>query len=82
MLPTDLDFGLGTFKGEPLVGVTAYGSRFHRHDHHGHLSLDTWTYDYVTGPGSCGIWQPCSVCFPGHPEVPAPAMIDGSEVAE
>lgn len=76
MLPTELDFGLGTFKGEPLVGVTRTGRLFHRSDHRGRYDLVTWTYDYVTNEGSCGIWQPCQTCFPGHPEI---AHNDGGE---
>ena len=81
MLPTELDFGLGTFKGESVVGVTMHGDRFHRHDHRGRYSLVTWTYGYVTDEGSCGIWQPCQSCFPDHPPVPTPAPSDGSEGA-
>lgn len=82
MLPTELDFGLGTFKGEPKVGVTMGGKRFHRHDHGGRYYLITWTYGYVTDKGSCGIWQPCPTCFPGHPPIAyndGPALNTGEE---
>lgn len=79
MLPSVLDFGFGTFKDEPVVGVTMQGRHFHRADHRPKLDMVTFTYGYVTDASALGLWQPCRQCFPGHPPVPAPAQDDGGE---
>ena len=58
------DFGLGSFKGMPLVGVTQLSRTkvFHRREHGFTFhDLDKWTYDFArTGLQL----EPCGTCWP------------------
>ena len=56
------DYGLGTFKGSPLVLATMSGTgRYHRSDHGGRLNGVTWTEDFARNGLEL---EPCRTCWP------------------
>lgn len=52
------DYGLGLYRGQPLVQLTGHGECYHRAGHHD--GGTTFTESFAR---ECG-WQPCAVCFP------------------
>lgn len=56
------DYGLGTFKGSPLVlaNMSEQGC-YHRHDHGGRLHGTTWTEDFAMNGMEL---RPCLICWP------------------
>ncbi|MEM9513689.1 MAG: hypothetical protein AAGA42_02440 [Actinomycetota bacterium] len=56
-----VDYGLGSYKGKPLVLVNRDITIYHRHDHSGRLDDTTFTEDFVRNDWDA---RPCKVCFP------------------
>ena len=54
------DYGLGTFKGKPIVLVNQGITVYHRHNHNGRVGTVTFTEDFARN--DCGA-RPCKVCF-------------------
>jgi hypothetical protein len=67
------DYGLGTFKGSPVV-LVSMSSRgcYHRTDHGGRINGVTWAEDFARNGLEL---RPCRICWPS-------ARIDGSPDAE
>lgn len=57
--PVPSDYGLGTFKGQPLVLCTS-GGHFHRNNHRGRVQGVTFTEAYAA---SAGFWKRCRICW-------------------
>lgn len=64
------DYGLGSFKGRPVVIVNRTMTVYHRHDHGGRLDHVTFTEDFARNDWGA---RPCRVCWPTPENVEEPA---------